>query len=297
MAIIACLLWSTAFFSIKIGLPYTSPLNFAGVRFLLSGLVIIPFCGGIKKYVTTVRKNIVPLLKISLFQTFLLYSLFYLGLKLVPASITAIVMGGGPLFIAIMSHMAFHDDKMNIRKMLSISLGIVGIVIIAASKYKLSWVEGKEFWGILILIAANISGGYGNIMVAKYREKGSALIFNSAQLAIGGLAILLISLPIESSVKNNYTWEYFVILGWLTFVSSVGFSIWFILLQRPKVKVSEVNIWKFLVPLFGAILSWIIVPTESPELIPIIGMVTIALSLVVLNYNNMKKVASKLKKK
>lgn len=297
MAITACLLWSTAFFSIKIGMQYTSPLNFAGLRFLLSGLVIVPFCGGIKKYISTVRMNIIPILKISLFQTFLLYSLFYLGLKLVPASITAIIVGAGPLFIAIMAHLALHNDKMTIRKLLSISIGIIGIIIIAADKYDLSWVEGKEFWGILILITSNICGGYGNVMIAKNKEKGSALILNSAQLSIGGLAILLLSLPIESSIKNVYTWQYFATLGWLTFVSSVAFSIWFILLQRPAVKVSEVNIWKFLVPLFGAVLSWIILPNEHPELISIIGMVIIAISLVVLNYNNVKKAAAMRKKR
>ena len=101
----------------------------------------------------------------------------------------------------------------------------------------------------------------------------------------------------EASTKNVYNWEFFATLGWLTIVSSVGFSIWFILLHRPTVKVSEVNIWKFLVPLFGAIFSWIILSNEKPELISIIGMVIIALSLVVLNFNNVKKAANRRKNK
>jgi drug/metabolite transporter (DMT)-like permease len=42
-AIIACLLWSTAYAGIKIGLQYDTPFHFAGVRFLISGLIILPF--------------------------------------------------------------------------------------------------------------------------------------------------------------------------------------------------------------------------------------------------------------
>lgn len=33
LAILACLLWSTAFVGIKIGLEYTTPMQFAGTRF------------------------------------------------------------------------------------------------------------------------------------------------------------------------------------------------------------------------------------------------------------------------
>jgi drug/metabolite transporter (DMT)-like permease len=40
-AIIACLLWSTAYAGIKIGLQYDTPFHFAGVRFIISGMIII----------------------------------------------------------------------------------------------------------------------------------------------------------------------------------------------------------------------------------------------------------------
>lgn len=285
LAIIACLLWSTAFFSIKIGLEYTSPLNFAGLRFMLSGLLIIPFCGGLNRYISIIKENYIAILKISIFQTFALYSLFYLGINLVPASITAIVIGASPLFIALMAHVVIHDDKLYLRKLLSISIGLIGIIIIAADKYNLSWVEGKEFWGLLILIAANLSGGFGNIMVAKYKKKGTALVFNSAQIFLGGYGIFILSLFLENDMNTTYTLPYFITLIWLGIVSALAFSIWFVLLQRSSVKVSEVNIWKFLIPVFGAVLSWIIIPTEKPELIPIVGMVIITFSLILLNLN------------
>lgn len=36
LAVFACFLWSTAFVGIKVGLQYTTPFFFAGVRFMLS---------------------------------------------------------------------------------------------------------------------------------------------------------------------------------------------------------------------------------------------------------------------
>jgi drug/metabolite transporter (DMT)-like permease len=46
------------------------------------------------------------------------------------------------------------------------------------------------------------------------------------------------------------------------------------------VKVSELNLWKFLIPAVGAILSWLLVPGENPEPLTIIGMVVITSSLI-----------------
>jgi hypothetical protein len=64
-----------------------------------------------------------------------------------------------------------------------------------------------------------------------------------------------------------------------------------VLLKRPGVKVSDLNFWKFLIPVAGAILSWIIFSDEKPGLVPIIGMFITAVSLILLNiYNRRQKV-------
>ncbi|MGP1363573.1 MAG: EamA family transporter, partial [Bacteroides sp.] len=39
-ALLACILWSLAFVFIKIGLEYMPPLQFSGIRFLFSGLIL-----------------------------------------------------------------------------------------------------------------------------------------------------------------------------------------------------------------------------------------------------------------
>jgi drug/metabolite transporter (DMT)-like permease len=73
-------------------------------------------------------------------------------------------------------------------------------------------------------------------------------------------------------------------------MSAVAFSIWFILLRRPGVKVSELNVWKFLIPVFGAVLSWVILADEHPEVTALTGMLLIGLSLIVLNANHIRKI-------
>jgi len=289
LAIVACLLWSTAFAGVKIGLKYTTPLQFAGIRFFLSGIYILPFCGNLLRSVTLIRHNWKEVVRLALFQTFLLYTLFYLGISLVPAAITAIIIGASPLFSAILAHLLLNDDKLSMRKMISISIGMTGVVVIAVSRGSFSWVEGKEFWGIVILILANMAGSMGNVIVVKYRFGLPPLLLNSAQLMTGGLGLLLLSIPFEGLTFGINEPQYYISLGWLSFMSAVAFSIWFTLLRRPGTKVSELNVWKFLIPVFGAVLSWIILIDEHPEIIALVGMLLIGLSLIVLNANHIRK--------
>jgi drug/metabolite transporter (DMT)-like permease len=284
LAIVACLLWSSAFAGIKIGLQYTPPLQFAGIRFIISGLMILPFCGPLAKTFQAMWQHRGPVLKVSLFQTFLLYALFYTGISRVPANITAMVIGASPLFISVLAHIMVSDDKMTLRKTFSILLGIAGVVIIATSREgDYSWEGGQEFWGIIILVVANICGGVGNVLAAQKTKGINPLVMNSAQLFIGGLALFLLSLPIESLDLSPKPSAYYVALGWLSFLSAAAFSIWFVLLQRPGVKVSELNIWKFIIPVFGALLAWMLIPEEKPQMVSIVGMVVISFSLVLLN--------------
>jgi len=98
---------------------------------------------------------------------------------------------------------------------------------------------------------------------------------------------MLISIPIENPSWNfNLPSEYWLSLGWLAMVSAFAITIWFGLLQRPGVKVSNLNTWKFIIPIFGAFLSWMILPGENPDTISIIGMIVIAFSLLLVNYLN-----------
>ncbi len=289
LAIIACLLWSTAFVGIKIGLQYTSPLQFAGIRFFIAGLLILPLTKNFSTIIKSVRQYPFHFLRVSFFQTIVLYSLFNTGISKVPGAIAAIIIGSQPLFAALISNFMLKNDKMNTKKLITISLGIIGIVLIA---YNRAWDDDngiQQLWGILILTLANISSGIGNVYVSKLKGMVPPAVLSSAQMWFGGLVIFILSFFIEGSFKGfNQPLPYFFSLGWLSFLSASAFTIWFFLLQRPNVKVSDLNIWKFIIPIFGAILSWIIIPNEKPEIIPIVGMIIIATSLILYSIINKK---------
>ena len=294
LAVLACLLWSTAFVGIKIGLAYTTPLRFAGIRFFIAGAVLLPFVGGIATILAAMREHWRYIALISLLSTVVVYGLFYLGISMGSASTTAIVVGGGPLFIAVMAHLFMPDDKLSMRKGLSLLLGLTGIWAIAVSRYSDDAGGRTAFWGVLLLVGANISGGFGNILIAKSRREIKPLMLSALQLALGGAVLYLISLFVEPPASGPKPAAYYGALFYLSALSAAAMTIWFWLLRQPEVKVSEVNLWKFLIPVVGAVLSWIVLGNESPDKGQIFGMISIAAALVWMHY---RPYASKIRRR
>lgn len=282
LAIVACLLWSSAFAGIKIGLQYTPPLQFAGIRFMLAGLLIVPFCGDLSLYLRYVADHRRIVLLVSFFQTALLYALFYPGLSMVPAAIGAIITGSQPLIIALIAHFVADSERMTARRLLSILLGIIGVLIISLNRGAITLSGGSQFLGLVLLFISNISAGIGDILVSRTKAHIPMLVLTSSQLFLGGLVLFLLSIPIEGLHRGPYPVAYFGSLVWLSFLSAAAFSIWFKLLKREGVAVSDLNVWKFLIPVSGACLSWLIIPGESPEPSAVAGMICIAVALIIL---------------
>ncbi len=293
MAIVATWLWSTAFVGVKIGLDYHTPLQFAGIRFFISGVLIIMFLGSVQRIVAETKVHWKFLLWVSTIQVFVQYALFYSGLNLVPGALGAMLIGSSPLFVAIVAHFAFHNDKMTPMKTISILIGVTGIAIITLGRTQVQMKGELEYIGIGLLLLNNLISGYANVLVSKSPKSLSPLTLSSTTLVTGGLMLIVVSIPVEGINTGPFPPKYFAALGWLSFLSAAAISIWFVLLKRPEVKVSILNVWKFLIPVSGAILSWIILEGENPDMLSIIGMAVIALSLLALNYSNRREINKK----
>ena len=145
-----------------------------------------------------------------------------------------------------------------------------------------------------MILTANVATAASNVIISVKSKDIDPFVLSSSSLFFGGIVLFLISVPVEGGPKGPFPGEYWMILLWLSFMAATAFSIWFKLLQRPGVKVSELNLWKFINPVTGAILSWLLIPNEYPEWLTISGMVIITLSLI-LYYTNTNEAQSLLK--
>jgi len=292
MAISACFLWSTAFAAIKVGqMEYPYPFSFAGMRFIIAGVMLVPFWKGIRRHIPSIAANFPKILVLAVVNTFLHYGLFYISIFHLPAALTAIIIGSSPLITALFAMLFVRSEKIGMLKLLAIMMGMAGITYISLQRGAVT--HDSIHPGYIILLFGAVSCGVtGSFIVAKLKEVQplDPVVLTSLQIFIGGIMLFVVSLFTEGAPQlSGKTWKLYSALGWLSFISAAGFSVWFIILKRPEVLVTDVNRWKFIIPLFGAIISWGFVEGESPTFAILTGMGVVVLSVIWYEWLNTRK--------
>ncbi len=282
LAVLCCILWGSAFAAAKIGFDYMPPILLSAIRFIIAGTILfIPLVIRRIDILKEISRNWRFMLLFGIVQTFMQYGIFFLGLDRVPPDIASIIIGAGPLFVAVMAHFTLEDDGLNGRKLISIVLGISGVVMISAVSGQYIFDSVSFYIGVGCLVFSNLMGSYANIMVAKYKKnKLNPVLLTSFANISGGILLLGVGSAVETYPTTPPDMTFIGALLWLSIISAATFSIWYSLLQRPGVKVSELNMWKFLVPVSGSILSWIFIADSMPTYSTVGGIVVISIALI-----------------
>ena len=165
LAIIACVLWATAFPGLKTGLKYTTPIAFAGTRFILSGLMILPFTCKPSKYIATIRQNWQLLLLLTFIQGFLHYIFFYNGINLVPGALGAIINGAQPLIIALLAAYMITGEPLTFKRTVTLITGMAGVVFVSLGRHAFNIGTNIELIGALLVMTSNFTSAFGNIII------------------------------------------------------------------------------------------------------------------------------------
>ena len=253
------------------------------MRFMLAGIILLPFLFKKSENWSILLSEWKFILLFSFFQIFMQYSLYFGGINMIPASVAAIVVGSSPLVVFVLAHYSFHNDKFTLTKIISVVLGVIGVVVMTLNGGAFGGDNPYYLWGIAMVMLSVLVNSSVNIIVAKNARPISPIMLTAASNFIGGVMLCIFSAFVEDMTPlTDFSPIFWVNLTVLAIISSLGFSIWFYLLKVPTLKVSEINIWKFIIPVFGAIFSWIIFPEDNPNLLSILGIVSISLSILIL---------------
>lgn len=202
----------------KIGLANIPPLSFAFVRFLIAGIVVLPFL-----LKTNFLKDLKRLIPFSLLGTINIV-FFILGVKMTTATISQLLYAGVPLLTAIFL-LALFRERLGRRKDLGIAIGFVGVSLVVL----LPVIEkGGKFSGDLL---GNILIGIGVISWSLYMvfskkklESFSPFVVTSAFIWVTCIALLPLSLTDLISYPNwwqSITFSSVLSLCYVSIVSTV----------------------------------------------------------------------------
>lgn len=281
-ALSAAILWSVVTPFIKMGLSYDfSPLNFAGLRFTLVGILLLAYSGRKKMWAEVIAHKNLFLLLITI-NIFLGYATFYFGMNLVRADIASIVIGTNPLINVLMAHFIAKNDKLDAYKITSMIIALIGLLLIIGTGNNGSPLAWKAIAGVGLIIASIVLQAYATIRISEEKGEINPVFLNGVQMFFGGLMLYATGLLTEGyHPVTGKPFLFYLSLTVLVLVSTFAFSFWFIALRVKGAKVSDLNMTKLINPILGAILSWILLKDEYPTFATVSGMIIIVVSLLV----------------
>jgi drug/metabolite transporter (DMT)-like permease len=132
-----------------------------------------------------------------------------------------------------------------------------------------------------MMFGALVSGAMASVLVSRSPDDLDPFILNAAQLTLGGVGLLaLAALRGEAPYHGLPGLGFWLAMLWLMLVTGGGFSIWYYLIKVRKESLSEMAVWRFLIPLGGAVFSWIFLSGDTPALLSLGGVLLTALSII-----------------
>jgi len=293
-AMLCCALWGSATPFIKMGYrvmfegakpDVPSTILFAGIRFALAGFItILIYSIARGKVLYPKKENLGRVAIISCFQTIIQYFFFYIGLANTSGAKGTIISGSSSFFAIFISSLIFKQEKLTAKKVIACIVGFAGIIAV-----NLNGLDFKmNFTGDAFVLFSSISLAFSSVLVKIFSKHEDPVVISGYQFMLGGAVMVAVGL-IAGGKIDYVTPKGIAILVYLAFLSAIAYALWGMLLKFNPV--SKVTIFSFMTPVFGVLLTKLMLPDESTvQLVNLlISLVLVCLGVFMLNYTRQKK--------
>ena len=280
LAVFVTFLWSTSFVIVKIGLTEIPPITFAGLRYSIAFVCLLPLA--FTKRNSSVIKN---LGKRDWYKLILLGFLFYaftqgtqfIGLSLLPAVTVSLWLNFTPLIVAVMAIFLINEYPTKLQ-WIGVVIFMLGIVTYF---FPVALSEKQETGLIVMTIGVLANSGSAVLGRNINREaKINPVVVTIISMGIGSLILLATGLLVQGlppiSLQN------ILYLLWLALINTaLAFTIWNLTLQTLSAMESSIINGIMLIQI--ALLAWIFLG-EAITIKEGVGMLIAALGAILVQF-------------
>ena len=286
-------IWGSSFIAIKISVEFINPISVASFRLIIGALFLILIFIFSKYSFKLSKKNIILIIIIGIIGNFIPFLLISWSEQYIQSNTAGLLLSVAPIFTLILSHFLTKDDKFNLLKLISIIIGLVGVLFIIGFDTILNLTSGESknlIPKITIIIAAL---GYVISSIIAYNIKNIDTIslttfvtFSAAIISIPFMIYAEISYPSKINYNSIIAIVY---LG--LFPTAIAFQLRFHIISKAgPIFLSYVA---YLIPVFAIIWGYIFLKEKINSEI-VFGVILVLFGVFISQKNHLKKLMSKI---
>lgn len=267
--------WGSAFSVVKVGLEYSPPMLFAGLRILVGGLVISLMAvvwGGDPH----LKRDWPVFLLLAVFNGAFFFGFQTLAILNLPSGTAAVLEYLQPVLVGVLAWLVL-GESLSAAKIVGITLGFSGIIAVSTG----SLFGTISLVGVVFGAASAFSWALGTVFFKRYEARISTMWAVAIPFVIGGVMLTLFGSATESWSEISLTGTLFASLAYVSLVEiALAWLIWFALIRVGEA--SRVAVYVFFVPLVSIVIGAVFLD-ERLTLSLLIGTVLIVVGIYLAN--------------
>lgn len=250
-----CVIWGTTYLVIRIGVGHMPPMLFAGIRWVIAGIVFIAFLiwrgRPLPRAGELIHLAVVGLCLIGFGNGLVVFAEQW-----IPSGLAALLITTVPFFLVGMESLLPQGPRLNATILAGLIMGLAGVCLIfgediryLADPDNLAGVAGLlgavVFWSIGSLYSKYVKVGVHPLMGASIQMLIAGIVLSGIGVAIGELPRL------DFEINGLLSLAYLVVIG-----SLVGYSSYIYVIA--KLPLSLVSTYAYINPIIALFLGWAI---------------------------------------
>ena len=293
LLLILSAIWGSAFFAIKVGLESFSPVTVASLRLIIASFFLLFFFYISKKTIKFSKEILILLIIIGIVGNFIPFYLISWAEQFIPSSTAGMLMAIGPIVTLLLSHFLTNNDKFTINKLLSVIVGLIGVLLIfnINTFHSLKITNQIDLFAKFLVILAAFGYMCSNILAyekLKNIDSFSITTFATTFGAIFSIPFLFLDFTINNYEINFQLNSFYAVLYLGIFPTAIAFQFrYYITKTSGPVFLSYVA---YLIPVFAVIWGYFLLS----EKINYSSLLGISLILLGVYFGQQKKLVRKI---
>src|SRR5947199_5289456 len=221
-----CIVWSSTWLAIKVGLRDLPPISYVAIRFLIAIVALIAVSVGHTRLRPMRRSDYGVLAFTGVLMFAINYVLLFWGELYVSSGLAAILQSSIPIFGMVFAHWLLPEDSLRWQRLLGAFVSIGGVALICARL--LSFNGWLAFLGGLGITIGAASAAFSNRLLKSRRMDLAPAMMAAWQMIFGTAPLLVIGFIVDGN-PARFHWTGMAIFC-LLYLAIIGSSLTFLLL-------------------------------------------------------------------
>src|SRR6184192_569495 len=249
-----CVVWSSTWLAIKVGLRDLPPISFVAIRFLIAIIVLLAVSIG-RVRLLPMRRNDYAVLAITGILMFAVnYTLLFWAELHVSSGLAAVLQATIPIFGMIFAHWMLPDEPLRLQKLSGAIIALSGVAVICG---RLLGFNGPlAFWGGVGVVIGAASAAFANVVVKARSIQLAPAMLAAWQMIFGIAPLLVLGFAVDGN-PARFHWTAMSVFC-LLYLAVIGSALTFLLLYwlLPRMTVARLQSISLITPPGAVALGW-----------------------------------------